>query len=88
MSEEKSNSEIDIAALSRKIKNKGLAPIAEFLIESHLPAFNILHSIFICAKPFISPFVSTSNLSTWELVLEDSDVRENLLMRLNTEAEV
>ncbi len=88
MLDEKNNIEINIDDLSHKIKNNGLAPIAEFLIESHLPAFNIIHSIFLCARPFIAPFVSPTSLFTWEQVLEDSDVREGLLLRLNSETRV
>lgn len=83
---EKANSCDGLEGLSSNIKSLGLVPIVEFLIESHVPAFNILHSIFLCSKPFLIPFVSSSSLSLVDKILEDPQTREQFLNLLNTEA--
>lgn len=77
------NQFIDIDDLSKKIKDNGYTPLCEFLIESHIPAFTVLHSIFLCSKPFMVPFVSSSSLQLINNLLQDSELRDKLLEKLD-----
>ena len=72
----------EIEKLATKIKDAGLSHVMEFLVESHLPAFNVLHSIFLCSKPFMVPFVSSNTLNVIDNVLTESKYRDHLLQAL------
>lgn len=76
---------MDIEHLSGKIKEHGYAPLVTFLIESHVPAFTVLHSIFLCSKPFMVPFVSSSALQAMNEFFSDESVRDQLLLYLQEE---
>jgi len=66
-----------------KIKKAGLELPASLLIDSHVPVFNLLHNIFFCMSPFISPFISMSSAQSFFEVIKDDTQRERILELLS-----
>lgn len=73
---------INIPKIAEKIRSQGLKDPACFLFESHLPAFNILYSIFLCTEPFVLPFISTNFRSTLHALYQNPELKELLIEEL------
>ncbi len=72
-----------------KIKKAGLELPARFIIDSNVPVFNLLHNVFHCMSPLISPLVSmfgsTSGVNHFFEMIKDEKQRELILDLLYSE---
>jgi hypothetical protein len=69
-----------------KLQERGLKEPASLLFESHIPAFTVLYSIFLCTEPFILPFVSSGFRSALHALYEHPELRGQLVEELRKEA--
>ena len=67
------------------LQASGYAPMAEFLLESHLPAMGVVHAALLCSQPFIAPFVGSDRFDFVKQLLEDSVLRDQFLNLLSAD---
>lgn len=77
----------NLKKLASGIRDRKLNTPVSFLFESHIPAFSILYSIFLCTEPFIIPFVSGSTRSVMHTLYQNPEMKELFLSELDTNKE-
>jgi len=75
-----------LSSVASKLKGSSYREPIGFLLESHIPAFTILYSIFLCTEPFIAPFISADFSRLLHALYRDPEKREWFLDQLTEEA--
>jgi hypothetical protein len=83
--EEYFNSREVVLRAAKKIRESGLKEPASLLFESHLPAFTVIYSIFLCTEPFILPFISSTFPQVLHSLYQNPEMREAFISELRGE---
>ncbi|HMO17991.1 MAG TPA: hypothetical protein PKA63_11940 [Oligoflexia bacterium] len=67
-----------------RVRNSSFRVPLSFILESHVPAFTIIYSIFLVAEPFISPFVSSDVSLAFKLLNEAPEMRDWFLDEISS----
>ena len=76
----------DLNRIAARVAELRLEPLAQFLVESHLPLSTLFYNLSICVEPFATPFVGNKRFQSLQALLKDRSKLEQLVELMDRKA--